>query len=196
MQGPIASIIVKTVRRRFQFLIVVILVFSGAAAHSLGLQAGVGSGVLFAENPGATYTAPSTASATVRLGEGAWYADARLMTAPFLALQERFEDSLMLVAELSLGAALPLRVYPHGSWFLGASLDGGGYLRTPGTTDRGPARRPVAGGTLWTGFESRLGWQYGLSLRYRAFLDKEPVHSFEPALSILYRLKGKRGGSE
>ena len=182
------SIIVKSVRHGFSVLLLVLIFSLGSTAYGLGLQGGVGSGILFVENPGFTYAAPSTASATVRLSRERWYADTRLLAAPFLAINEEFQDSLLLVAELSLGGTVALGVRPHGTWLLGASLDGGGYLRTPVTSDGEIARKPVVGGTIRTSFETGAGWQYELSLHYRAFLDKQPVHSVEPALTILYRL--------
>ncbi|MFW6337917.1 MAG: hypothetical protein ACOC25_03245 [Alkalispirochaetaceae bacterium] len=184
----------KSVRHGFRILFVVLIVSIDSAAYGLGLQVGVGSGILFVENPGSVYTAPSTASATVRFSQESWYAETRLLSAPFLATKEAFQDSFMLLPELSLGGAVGVATRPHGTWHLAVSLDGGGYLRDPGTSDGEAARRPVVGGTVRTGFETGAGWQYEFSLRYRAFLDEEPVHSVEPSLTILYRLTGR--GSE
>jgi hypothetical protein len=196
MQETLASIIVKSVNDGFRILLVVFVISIGSTAYGFELQTGLGSGFLFVENPGSTYTAPSTASATVRLSRGFLYAGSRLLTAPFLAIREGFQDSLLLLAEISLGAEVALTVRPHGTWLLGASLDGGGYLRTPGTSDRGVARRPVVGGSVRTGFATRPGWQYELAVRYRAFLDRDPVHSIEPSFAVLYLISPRAGEAE
>ena len=173
-------------------MILVFIPSTASAQPTIGL--GGGTGLFFAPNPGDAYQIPVSTTGLVRLSIDR---NVRLTTElsvaflPYVAADEMFGRSFMVLLEARAGATKELAAYTDGGLALRFLAGGGLYVRRiEGVRASGVTRRPfVSIGP--SASVSVSDWEYEIGVRYRVLLDRTPVHTLEPSITFLYRARAQ-----